>query len=110
MTRTDVAQAEARLAAARASRQQAEGKLAIDRANFARFVGHAPQNLAQPELPPVLPLTRDEALALAATKNPNVHRRGLHRGIGALDRGGDAGAASAEPQSRQATSTARRRR
>ncbi len=72
LTRTDVAQAEARLAAARASRQQAEGTLASDRANFARFVGHAPQNLEQPELRPVLPQTRDEALSLAATKNPNV--------------------------------------
>ncbi len=72
LTRTDVAQAEARLAAARASRQQAEGTLANDRANFARFVGHAPQNLAQPELRPVLPLTRDETLTLAATKNPTV--------------------------------------
>jgi len=72
LTRTDVAQAEARLAAARASRQQAEGTLASDRANFARFVGHAPQNLEQPELHPVLPQTRDDALRLAATKNPNV--------------------------------------
>jgi outer membrane protein len=72
VTRTDVAQAEARLAAARASRQQAEGTLASDRANFTRFVGHAPTNLVQPELQPVLPGTRDETLALAATKNPNV--------------------------------------
>ncbi|HUK60379.1 MAG TPA: TolC family outer membrane protein [Stellaceae bacterium] len=72
LTRTDVAQAEARLAAARASRQQAEGTLASDRANFARFVGHVPQNLVRPELHPVLPLTREEALAVAATKNPNV--------------------------------------
>jgi outer membrane protein len=72
VTRTDVAQAEARLAAARASRQQAEGNLAVDRANFTRFVGHAPTNLTQPELHPVLPQTRDDALGLASTKNPNV--------------------------------------
>jgi len=72
LTRTDVAQAEARLAAARASRQQAEGNLASDRANFARFVGHPPQNLAQPEIHPVLPQTREDALTLASTKNPTV--------------------------------------
>jgi len=72
VTRTDVAQAEARLAAARASRQQAEGNLAISRANFERAVGHAPQSLIQPDLHPTIPATRDQALALAATKNPNV--------------------------------------
>ncbi|HUZ74778.1 MAG TPA: TolC family outer membrane protein [Stellaceae bacterium] len=72
VTRTDVAQAQARLAAARASRQQAEGTLAEDRANFQRFVGHAPENLTQPKLRPVLPATRDQAIALAATSNPNV--------------------------------------
>jgi outer membrane protein len=72
VTRTDVAQAEARLAAARASRQQAEGTLAVSRASFQRFVGHAPENLVQPTIHPVLPATRTEALAMAATKNPNV--------------------------------------
>jgi outer membrane protein len=72
LTRTDVAQAEARLAAARASRQQAEGNLAVSRSNFQRFVGHPPQNLTQPELHPAIPATREEALAFAATKNPNV--------------------------------------
>ena len=72
VTRTDVAQAEARLAAARASRQTAEGTLAQSRSNFQRFVGHPPENLTQPDLHPVLPATRTEALAFASTKNPNV--------------------------------------
>jgi TolC family type I secretion outer membrane protein len=72
VTRTDVAQAEARLAAARASRQVAEGTLAVDRSNFLRFVGHAPQDLSQPKLQPVLPATREEAITLSSTKNPNV--------------------------------------
>jgi outer membrane protein len=72
VTRTDVAQAEARLAAARASRQTAEGTLASDRANFQRFVGHWPENLTKPELHPAIPASREEALALSATKNPNV--------------------------------------
>jgi TolC family type I secretion outer membrane protein len=72
VTRTDVAQAEARLAAARASRQTAEGTLAQSRSNFQRFVGHPPENLTQPDLHPVLPATRPEALSFASTKNPNV--------------------------------------
>jgi len=72
LTRTDVSQAEARLAAATALRQQDEGTLASDRANYARYVGHAPGALVQPNLVPALPATRDEALGMAAIKNPNV--------------------------------------
>jgi outer membrane protein len=72
VTRTDVAQSEARFAAATASRQQAEGNLQVSRANFARAVGHPPERLAQPSLQPVLPVTRDEAVTFASLKNPNV--------------------------------------
>ncbi len=72
VTRTDVAQSEARLAAATATRQAAEGNLETSRAEYSRAVGHAPEKLEDPKLRPVLPASRDEALALAATKNPNV--------------------------------------
>jgi outer membrane protein len=73
VTRTDVAQAEARLAAATASRLQAAGNLQVSRANYERAVGHAPPgNLEQPNLRPVLPANRDEAVSLATFKNPNV--------------------------------------
>jgi outer membrane protein len=72
VSRTDVAQAEARLAAATATRQQDEGTLAGDRANYARYVGHLPGTLSQPKLRPQVPASRTEALAQAATKNPNV--------------------------------------
>ncbi len=72
LTRTDVSQAEARLAAATAQRQVDEGTLQSDRANYARFVGHPPGELKQPGLRPAVPMTRDEALGLAAVKNPNV--------------------------------------
>jgi len=71
-TRTDVAQAEARLSGATAQRQQDEGTLQSDRANYARYVGHLPGALDQPKLRPQVPGSRDEALGLAATKNPNV--------------------------------------
>jgi outer membrane protein len=72
VTRTDVAQAEARLAGATASRLQAEGNLQVSRANYERAVGHPPEALSQPALRPTLPATQEEAVALAAAKNPNV--------------------------------------
>jgi outer membrane protein len=72
VTRTDVAQAESRLAAATATRHLDEGTLENDRATYTRAVGHAPVELVQPKFHPTIPLTRDEALTLAATKNPNV--------------------------------------
>jgi len=72
VTRTDVAQAEARLAGATASRLQAEGNLQVSRANFVRAVGHPPEKLVAPDFRPVLPATRDGALNMAALNNPNV--------------------------------------
>jgi len=72
VTRTDVAQAEARLAAATATRHTDEGTLEVDSANYTRAVGHPPVNLQQPKMRPVIPATRDQALALASTKNPSV--------------------------------------
>jgi len=72
VTRTDVAQAESALAQATAQRINAEGKLETDRAAFVHAVGHPPGRLVLPSERPVLPVSRDEALALAATNNPNV--------------------------------------
>ena len=72
VTRTDVAQAEARLAGATASRLQAEGNLQVSRANYERAVGHPPERLVAADLRPVLPQTRDDAINLAALNNPNV--------------------------------------
>ncbi|MDO9707844.1 TolC family outer membrane protein [Paracraurococcus lichenis] len=72
ITRTDVAQAESRLAAARASRAQAEGNLQISRATFQRVIGLMPQRLLapQPLRPPVA--SSQEAADAASTNNPNV--------------------------------------
>ena len=72
VTRTDVAQAESSLAQATANRIAAEGQLEISRSNYTRAVGHPPGRLILPTERPALPATRDEALALAATNNPNV--------------------------------------
>jgi outer membrane protein len=72
ITRTDVAQAEARLAGAKASRQQAEGTLDTSRATFMRLIGVAAQRLTAPQ-PLRLPVrTGEDASRLAGTNNPNV--------------------------------------
>ena len=72
ITRTDVAQAEAALAGARATRQTSEGNLQTARANYRRFVGEIPDQLIEPQplKPPVK--NQDEAVQLASQNNPNV--------------------------------------
>ena len=72
ITRTDVAQAEAALAGATATRQTAEGNLQTARAQFQRLVGELPGALIEPQ-PLHLPVhTLEEAKALSAANNPNV--------------------------------------
>jgi outer membrane protein len=72
ITRTDVAQAEAALAGATATRQTAEGNLATARATYAQVVGETPERLIEPQ-PLRLPAkTLDDARSLATTNNPNV--------------------------------------
>jgi len=73
ITRTDVHQAEARLAGARADRIGAEGRLEASRAAYLNVVGMpAPQNLKTPALLPDLPDSQDKAVKQAAVNNPNV--------------------------------------
>jgi outer membrane protein len=73
ITRTDVAQAEAALAGAVASRQTAAGNLATARATFVQIVGYnPPPDLVEPQ-PLVLPVRNEhQAAALASANNPNV--------------------------------------
>ncbi len=73
LTRTDVAQAEAALAAAISTRQTAEGNFATAQATFVREVGvQPPSDLANPQ-PLVLPVkTETDASSLAIANNPNV--------------------------------------
>lgn len=78
VTRTDVAQAESSLAQATAQRINAEGTLETSRAEYTAAVGHAPGRLMQPRERPVLPATREEALALASNNNPNVISAGFN--------------------------------
>ena len=72
VTRTDVAQAEARLAQARAERVAAEGGLMSARAYYQQVTGEAAGTLSWPELPMALPETEEDALAAADTANPLI--------------------------------------
>lgn len=72
ITRTDVAQAEAALAGARATRQTAEGNLQTARATYRQYVGNLPDQLVEPQ-PLKLPVrNQGEATQLAGANNPNV--------------------------------------
>src|SRR6201997_3383862 len=73
VTRTDVAQSEAQLAAGRTQQLTAESNLTTTRSNFRRIIGNEPQNLAPGS--PVdrfLPTTLAAAVELSLTQNPNV--------------------------------------
>jgi outer membrane protein len=73
VTRTDVAQSEAQLAAGRTQQLTAESNLTTTRSNFRRIIGSEPTNLAPGS--PVdrfLPPTLSGAVELALTQNPNV--------------------------------------
>jgi outer membrane protein len=73
VTRTDVAQAEAQLAAGKTQQLTAEANLVTTRANFRRIIGNEPEALAPGSpvdrfLPGALP----GAVELALVENPNV--------------------------------------
>lgn len=74
LTRTDVAQAEARYAGATANRIAAEGQLKISKANFLSVVGIEPEDLQDmSDVNFQLPTDMDEAIRLALANNPKVH-------------------------------------
>jgi outer membrane protein len=73
VTRTDVAQSEAQLAAGRTQQLTAESQLTTTRSNFRRIIGNEPENLAPGSpvdrfLPGSLPASVD----LGLVQNPNV--------------------------------------
>ncbi len=72
VTRTDVAQAETRLASATAQRIQAEGSLASNKAIFQEVIGLEPNKLGAPQLVTALPGQLEEVVALAIARNPDV--------------------------------------
>lgn len=72
VTRTDVFQAEARLARATADRVQAEGDLDAVRANYRNVIGSEPGALSLPAIPTDLPATLMQTITQADENNPNV--------------------------------------
>jgi len=65
LTRTDVAQAEASLQGAIASRIQAEGQLTASQAIYRQVIGDDPVDAKMPTEAPPLPSSRDESVALS---------------------------------------------
>lgn len=73
ITRTDVHQAEARLARSKADRIQSQGDLETSRANYLNVVGEpAPATLTLPDRAGDLPGSADEAVRIAVVNNPGV--------------------------------------
>src|SRR3954452_2305138 len=72
LTRTDVAQSEARLQLGRSQLATAQGQLAGSEATYRQIIGHAPGVLAPPPPLPPLPTTADEAVRIALANNPDL--------------------------------------
>lgn len=72
LTRTDVAQSEARLSGARTTLRQAEAQLTASRAAYERVVGQAPGTLVRPAPIETLPQSEADARDLAARNNPDL--------------------------------------
>ena len=72
ITRTDVAQSEARLSGSQSALIQAEANLTNSRAAYERIVGSAPGSLDTAPPLPALPGSEDEALAIAVANNPTL--------------------------------------
>jgi len=73
ITRTDVAQSQARLAAAVSQLQSAQAQLATSRANYAAAVGRNPGELApEPSLAGLLPADVDKGFDVAEQNNPQI--------------------------------------
>ncbi|MFZ5609046.1 MAG: TolC family outer membrane protein [Pseudomonadota bacterium] len=73
ITRTDVAQSEARLAVAVSNRIAADAALTVSREAFRRVVGKAPETLEPPPPLPELPASLEEAIAIAQEESPTLN-------------------------------------
>lgn len=73
LTKTDVAQAEARHAGAVAAKISAQGDLKIAYSAYRKVIGKLPDKIFEPEVPAAkLPQTLDDALEIALKNNPAV--------------------------------------
>ncbi|MHC3126213.1 type I secretion protein TolC [Brevundimonas sp. GN22] len=72
ITRTDVAQSEARLAQSESDLAQAQAQLSVSRASYATVVGQSPSNLEELPALPNVPSDFDAALDVGLENNPNL--------------------------------------
>jgi outer membrane protein len=72
LTRTDVAQSEARLQLGRSQLAGAQGQLTASEATYRQVIGHPPGQLAPPPPLPPLPTSSDEAVRIALANNPDL--------------------------------------
>ena len=93
LTRTDVAQAESRLATAVSNERTALGDVQIARAGFVRAVGYEPpKDIFMPDLPPGLPDSAQQAIEYARAANPVLEAAKHNEKAFASDVWGRAGA------------------
>jgi len=72
VTRTDVAQAEARLSRAQADRVRAEGDLDTSRAAYLNVIGEVARSVTEPQALTALPAALEEVQALATEQDPEL--------------------------------------
>ena len=72
LTRTDVAQSEARLSLARSNLATAQGQLDASEENYRRVIGELPGDLQPPPPLPPLPQTPDQAVEIALANNQDL--------------------------------------
>ena len=72
VTRTDVSQAKARLAAATGRLERSKGTLKSSIAQYQSVIGTAPIDLMMPDFTPDIPSSADEAETLALAKHPSI--------------------------------------
>lgn len=72
VTKTDVAQSEAQYSQSISDRITALGELESAKAKFKAIIGESPENLTMPRIKFAIPHSRDEAIRLAESNNPNI--------------------------------------
>ena len=85
LTRTDVAQSQARLATARGEARNAEANLIEARERYIRLVGKVPGALEAPPPLPGLPDTPEQAVTIALENNPDLEAARERRRAAAYD-------------------------
>jgi len=72
VTRTDVAQSEARLSLQRSELLDAQARLTASEENYRRVIGSRPDTLQPPPPLPPFPATADQAVQIALVNNPDL--------------------------------------